>query len=254
MSDIWITAIAFVAIASATFVGFLLQTSLPKEHLSEASKDTVKLGMGTVATLAALVLGLLVGFATDSFNDLRTDVERSAATTVLLDRTLAQYGPETAEIRQTLRRATAARIRSIWPEGDFQPSEPDIGNAVALAEAVQSGLHGLAPRTDAQRWLQTRALSLTTDLAQTRWLMTTQAKGTVPTLLVVVLVCWLAIIFVSFALFAPRNATVLVTLLVCALSLSASIFIMLELNSPFGGAISISSAPMQDALARLGRP
>src|SRR5690242_9125008 len=105
MSDIWITVIAFAVIAGATFVGFFLQTSLPKEHLSDASKDTVKLGMGTVATLAALVLGLLVGFATDSFNDLRTDVERSAATTVLLDRTLAQYGPETRDIRQTLRSA-----------------------------------------------------------------------------------------------------------------------------------------------------
>jgi hypothetical protein len=84
--------------------------------------------------------------------------------------------------------------------------------------------------------------------------MTTQIEGMVPTLLLVVLIFWLAIIFVSFALFAPRNATVLVTLLVCALSLSGSIFIMLELNSPFGGAISISSAPMRDALARLGRP
>jgi hypothetical protein len=254
MSDISITVIAFIVIAGATFLGFFLQSSLPRDHLSEASKDTVKLGMGTVATLAALVLGLLVGFATNSFNDLRTDVEHTAATTVLLDRALAQYGPDTKPIREALRSATAARIQSIWPEGDFQPSDPDVGNALVLAERVQAGLHGLTPSTDAQRWFQARALSLTSDLAQTRWLMTTQIEGMVPTLLLVVLIFWLAIIFVSFALFAPRNATVLVTLLVCALSLSGSIFIMLELNSPFGGAISISSAPMRDALARLGRP
>jgi hypothetical protein len=210
--------------------------------------------MGMVATLAALVLGLLIGFATTSFNDLRDDVQRTAASTVLLDRALAQYGPETKDIRDLLRRATAARIQSIWPEGEFRPGDARVGNAGTLAEGVQAALHGLAPRTDAQRWLQTRALSLSSDLAQTRWLMTTQAENTVPALLLIVLIFWLAILFVSFALFAPRNATVMVTLLLCALSLSGSIFIMLELNSPFGGAISISSASMREALTRLGQP
>jgi hypothetical protein len=254
MSDFWVALIAFIAISGATFVGLFLQKSLPKEHLTDASKDTVKVGMGMVATLAALVLGLLIGFATTSFNDLRDDVQRTAANTVLLDRALAQYGPETKEVRDLLRRATAARIQSIWPKGEFRPGDPGVGNAVALAEGVQAALHGLAPRTDAQRWFQSRALSLSNDLAQTRWLMTTQSEDTVPTLLLVVLIFWLSILFVSFALFAPRNATVLVTLLTCALSLSGSIFIMLELNSPFHGAISISSASMEEALARVGQP
>jgi len=254
VSDLAVAIIAFIAIAGATLVGLLLQKALPKEHLSDASKDTVKLGMGMVATLAALVLGLLVGFATTSFSDLRADVQQTAATTVLLDRALAQYGPETKDVRNLLRRATAARIATMWPEGEFRASDPETDNAVALAEKVQAGLHALTPRTDAQRWLQSRALSLSSELAQTRWLMTTQAEGRVPALLLVVLIFWLAILFVSFALFAPRNATVLVTLLVCALSLSGSIFIILELNSPFGGAISISSAPLRDALTRLGQP
>jgi hypothetical protein len=254
VSDLAVAMVAFIAIAGATFVGLLLQKALPREHLSDASKDTVKVGMGMVATLAALVLGLLVGFATTSFTDLRADVRQTAATTVLLDRALAQYGPETKDVRNLVRRTTAARIAAMWPEGRFRGSEPETDNAAALAEKVQAGLHALAPRTEAQRWLQSRALSLSGDLAQTRWLMTTQAGGTVPTLLLAVLIFWLAILFVSFALFAPRNATVLVTLLVCALSLSGSIFIILELNSPFGGAISISSAPLREAMDRLGQP
>jgi hypothetical protein len=254
MSEIGVSVIAFIAIAGATFFGLVLQKFLPKEHLTDASKDTIKLGMGMVATLAALVLGLLVGFATTSFNGLRDDVQHTAASIVLLDRTLAQYGPETREVRDLLRRSTEARIRSIWSDNDqFRPNQPDAENAAALAEAVEVKLHELVPRTDAQRWLQSRALSLTSDLAQTRWLLTAQAESTVPTLLLVVLIFWLAILFVSFALFAPRNATVLVTLLVGALSLSGSIFIMLELNSPFGGAIRIPSTPMRVALARLGQ-
>jgi len=253
MSEITISAVAFALISGATFLGLYLHDVLPKEHLSDDSKETVKLGMGMVATLAALVLGLLVGFATNSFNDMRGDVQRTAANLILLDRTMAHYGPETQEIRELLRRSTAARIAAIWPKVGFQPSQVESANAMTAAEAVQDKLRSLNPQTDAQRWLQARALSLTTDLAQTRWLLVAEAEDEIPMLLVAVLIFWVAIIFLSFAMFAPRNATVMVTLLVCALSVSASIFLMLELNSPFRGAISISGAPMREALARLGQ-
>jgi hypothetical protein len=111
----------------------------------------------------------------------------------------------------------------------------------------------LSPRTDAQRWLQSRALSLSGDIAQTRCLLIAQADSSIPPVLLAVLIFWIAIIFLSFGLFAPRNATVLAALLVCALSVSGSIFLLLELNGPFNGAIRISSSPMREALAHLGR-
>ena len=66
-----------------------------------------------------------------------------------------------------------------------------------------------------------------------------------------VLVFWLTIIFGSFGLFAPRNATVVAMLFLCALSVSGAIFLILELDQPFDGLLQISSAPMRDALARL---
>ena len=75
----------------------------------------------------------------------------------------------------------------------------------------------------------------------------------IPPVLLAVLIFWVAIIFLSFGLFAPRNATVLVALLVCALSVSGSIFLLLELNGPLDGAIRISSSSMRDALAHLDR-
>jgi hypothetical protein len=80
-----------------------------------------------------------------------------------------------------------------------------------------------------------------------------QADSSIPPVLLAVLIFWVAVIFLSFGLFAPRNATVLGALLVCALSVSGSIFLLLELNGPFDGAIRISSSPMRDALAHLGR-
>jgi len=253
VSDLGISAITFACVSGATLVGFFLHEILPRDHLSEGSKDTVKLGMGMVATLAALVLGLLIGFATDSFNKMRSEIQHTAAKLVLLDRVLAHYGPEAKEIRDLLRVSTAARIETIWSEGGFSPSSLARGNSLTESEGVQDKLRQLSPRTDAQRLLQSQALSLSGELAETRWLLIAEADSSIPTLLLAMLVFWIAIIFLSFALFAPRNATVLVTLLICALSVSGSIFLLLELNSPFGGAIKISSAPMREALARIGQ-
>lgn len=199
------------------------------------------------------MLGLLIGFATDSYNQLKSEVEHSAANVILLDRAMAHYGAEAAGVRDLIHRATASRIATIWPEGKFEPLRSDSAAAMAAAEAVQEKLRGLSPRTEAQRWLQSRALSLSAELAQTRWMLTAQADSALPTPLLTVLVFWLSVIFLSFALFAPRNATVLITLLVCALSVSGSIFLLLEMNSPFDGLIRISSAPMRDALVQLGK-
>jgi hypothetical protein len=253
VTPLGISSIAFACVVGATLVGLFLHDILPKDHLSDDSKDTVKLGMGMVATLAALILGLLIGFATNSFNNMRSEVQQTAANIILLDRAMANYGAETKEIRDLLRLATRARIESIWSEGDFEPSRFESADAVAASEAIQGKIHELSPRTDAQRWLQSRALSLCNEIAQTRWLLIAQAGSPIPPVLLAVLVFWVAIIFLSFGLFAPRNATVLAALLVCALSVSGSIFLLLELNSPFDGAIRISSAPMRDALTRLGR-
>src|SRR5439155_18823208 len=156
-------------------------------------------------------------------------------------------------VRDLIRRSTASRIRTMWPEGHFGPSKADNAGALADAETVQQKLRELSPRTDAQRWLQSRALSLSADLSQTRWLLRAQAENTIPAALLAVLIFWIGVIFLSFALFAPRNATVLVTLLVCALSVSGSIFLLLEINGPFDGVIRISSAPMLDALSEIGK-
>ena len=89
-------------------------------------------------------------------------------------------------------------------------------------------------------------------VVQARWLAIEQEENTIPTPFLVVLVFWLAAMFTSFGLFAPRNAIAIAVLFLGALSLSASIFLIEELNSPLAGFITISSAPMYKALALLG--
>ena len=91
------------------------------------------------------------------------------------------------------------------------------------------------------------------NLGQTRWLMYEQEESSASRPLVVVVVFWLTINFISFGLFAPRNATVIATFFLCAIAVSGAIFLILEMYKPFGGLISISSAPLRNVLVHMGK-
>jgi hypothetical protein len=227
-----------------------LRPVLPEHHLSADSKDLVKLGMGLVATMAALVLGLLIASAKSSYDRLSNDLTQISANLILLDRVMAHYGPETKEARDFLRRSVVRALDQMWPEHSSRPAqlEPAAG-----AEGLYDKIHELSPQNDAQHSRQAQALQLSIDLAQKRWLLVEQSGGSIPMPFLVLLTFWVTVIFVSFGLFAPSNSTVIVTLFVCALSVSGAIFLILELDQPFEGLIQISSAPLRTVLAHLGQ-
>jgi hypothetical protein len=249
MSSMATSWIIFGCVFGGVLVGMFLRAVLPERHLSTESKDVVKLGMGLIATMSALVLSLLIASAKSSFDTQRSEVAQVSANIILLDHLLALYGPETKETREALHDIVAAAIDRIWPENRSQAAqvEPSTG-----PEQVFQKIEQLSPKTETQRSLQAQASKMTLDLSQARWLLFAQRTSSIPVPFLVVLVFWLTMLFTSFSLFSPPNPTVIVTLLVCALSVSGAIFLILELDRPFGGLIQISSAPLRDALARLG--
>jgi hypothetical protein len=251
MSSITISLIVFACIFGGALLGILLHTSLPQHHLAADSKDIVKLGMGLVGTMSALVLGLLVASAKGSYDAQSTELTQLAANIALLDRGLALYGPETKEERALLRGAVVRILDQMWAK-DGASSSP-VAPTSAGGEILYEKIQGLSPKNDAQRSLQAQALSITVDIGKTRWLMYEQAITSVSMPLLVVLVLWLTVIFISFGLFAPSNATVISSLFVSALSVSGAIFLILEMYGPYSGLIQISSAPLRAALAHLGQ-
>lgn len=201
--------------------------------------------------MAALVLGLLVASAKGSYDTQSTELTEMSAKVVLLDRFLGHYGPETKETRDLLRGAVVRILDRTWSKDRTSPSQlelPSTGN-----EAIYDKIQGLSPKDDTQRSLQAQALSIAIGLGQTRWLMYEQSVTSVSLPLLVVMVLWLTIIFISFGLFAPPNATVVASLFVSALSVSGAIFLILEMYTPYAGLIQISSAPLRSALAHLGQ-
>jgi hypothetical protein len=253
VSPLGIAAIVFACVFGAAMLGLFIGGVLPEHHLSQDSKDVVKLGTALIATIAALVLSLLISSAKSSFDRFNDELVQTAAKAVLLDRVLADYGPETREIRDLMKRSYTTAVELIFSDDRSQQAKLSTPEAVSRMEAIQVKLRGLSPQNDAQRGLQSRALDIAGEMSSTRWLLLVQKEESIPTPLLVVLVVWLAIIFAAFGLFAPRNATVIAALFLCALSASGAVLLILEMNSPLTGLMRISSAPMRDALAHLGQ-
>lgn len=251
MSALAVSVIAFAVIFGGALLGLLLRRVLPERHLDHETREVVKLGMGLVGTTTALVLGLLVASAKNSYDAQGTEVTHLAANVAVLDRILAHYGPETKETRALLREVVSRLIDRTWSkdERDAARQAPSEGGG----ESIIDKIHALRPENETERAFRGEALSVAVDLAKTHWLMYTQQATSVSMPLVILLVLWLTVIFVSFGLFAPLNATALCSLLVSALAVSGAIFVILELYSPYSGVIQISSAPLSSALSNLGR-
>jgi len=250
MSSIAISLVVFLCVFGSAVIGTFIRGSLPESHLSAHSQGVVRLGMGFVATMAALVLGLLVSSAKSSYDTQSAELTDMSSKVIFLDRVLAHYGPETKEARDLLRGAVVANLDRIWPQERGRTSEMV---PTSTAEAVLDKIQALSPKDDTQRSLKVQAFSLVLVLGQTRWLVYEQGAGSVSKPMLVILVFWLAAIFFSFGLSAPRNATVTTAFFVSGLSVSGAIYLILEMYTPFRGLIEISSAPLRFALAHLGQ-
>ncbi len=251
MNTEFTSVIIFGCLAGAVLAGRVLRRVLPEHHLSADTKDAVKVAVGLVATMAALLLGLLVSSAKDSYDSVRDEVILMAAKIMFFDRILTGYGPEAAEARVRFRESIEDLVHRIWPADAHMPSNlalnPQSGNAVYLA------LQQLSPQDDMRRSLKSQAIELAVDLGQLRTLLSAQAVASIPRPLLIAVVCWLFVILLSFSLLAPNNATATLALLVAALSVSGAILLILELDRPFGGLIHISSEPMLNALSQLAK-
>jgi hypothetical protein len=235
-------------------LGMFLRNLLPKHHLTDDSKDVIMMGIGTVATMTALVLGLVISSAKGTYDTLNTGVRHTAMKVVFLDRVLAEYGPETKEARDILRRGVTTAVDRIWPAEKAAISVEKVGQSGYILGELSAALRKLSPRNDDQRTLQLRALQIHMEIIESLSTVVQQSgQSSIPMPFLVLLICWLAIIFFSLSLLTPPNTTMITILLICALSAASALFLMLELDQPYGDFIKISGDPMRNALARIGQ-
>ena len=251
MNATLVTAIVSACLLAAVWIGMRLRRFLPEDHVSPHSRDSVKLAMGLVATMSALLLGLLVSSAKTSYDTTRTQVMQRASKYALLDRLLVIYGPRAAEVRGKLPALIEESMRRMWQDDSDIPAQSkrvtEMGNAFYVA------LLKLEARDDTERALKAQAVSLTLELGELSSLMQAESTTSISKPMLVVVVLWLVIIFVGFSLIAPPNATANFALIASALCVAGALFLILELDLPFEGLIRISDEPLREALAHLGQ-
>jgi hypothetical protein len=246
-----IGVIVFAFTITASLVGMRLRKVLPEHHVNTESRDAVKLCVGLIATMTALVLGLVTASAKSHFDSVNAAVNHTAVEVLTLDRLLERYGPETREIRADLQRAVQRRVDSLWPQNRIRPGELDPVRSAPEFEVLPDRIRRLAPRDENQQSLRSRAADLCEGLLEVRWLASADVESSVPLPFVVILLFWLTITFAIFGLLSPANATIRTVFVVCALSVGSAVFLILELDGPFHGLLRVPAGPMRFALAHL---
>jgi hypothetical protein len=245
--------ITLASLCGGALFGTFLRERLPEQHIRDESKDVIRTASGLIATLVALVIGLLVSSAKSSFDQANEALTQAGAKVILLDRTLARSGPETMPIRNRLKETIQATIERLWPSGrGATQGIAAIERGTGLDE-IQDMIEQLAPNGEHQQVVRTDALRTCNELMQSRWLMIEKAQTTLPIPLLVMLIFWLTVLFASLGLLAPRNLTTITCLFVCAISMAGALVLLMEMNRPFEGVIQASPAPLLKAVSVIGR-
>ncbi len=252
MDPLEIGSIVFVCIFSSAMLGGYLRTMLSAHHLTEDSMRVVTMSTSLITALVAMVLSLLISSAKDSFNSINDEVAQSAAKVVLLDRALANYGPEAKETRTSLRHTIASIIDMIFTEQGSTQTALTAPERLAGMEQFQAMLRGLVPQSDAQRSLHSHALELSNELEQMRWLVIGYERNATFPPFLLALTLWLSILFIGLGVHTANNSIVVVTLFASALAVSGAVLLIEELDHPLDGLIRVSGAPLRTALTQIG--
>lgn len=261
MNSLEIAAITFLFLFGAAAVGFFGQRLLPAHHLSDQSRAAVHLGAGLIATLAALILGLLVSSTKGSYDQASSLVNEMSASYEHADRLLANYGTDSsgvdaATIRATLRQSLEYALSLVWPE-ETSVAKPtalgDRSHSRMLLENVYNRVALLKASNPSQQHLQDDTLKALDDIIQKRWLLQEVVLGGgISWILLVIPVLFIAFITLVYALYAPRNPTVAAVLFCSSLCIATAVFLISDLASPLSGTLKISSKPLHVALDQMG--
>ena len=248
MNALVVSSLVFGALLVSTGLGLGVSRLLPEHHLDKDSKEAIKLTTAVVGTLAALALSLLVASAKTTYESANVELRTSAARIILLDRLMRQYGAETDGARSLLRSFVDERLHSVWRD-DASMTGANLENTTI--EPIQEALRTLSATTNAQRILQTQALQISGQVAEAHWVVTESAGGGVPSAFVAVVAFWLCLLFATFGLLAPFNWTICAIFFACSMSVSAAIFLIVDMDHPYMGIIHVSDQSLRSALDHL---
>lgn len=254
MNSFLISLLALLCIFGGAMAGFFVQRFLPPHHLSKESLDSVKLGAGLIATMAALILGLLVSSSKGTYDRVNVLINAAAANAISLSQTLKNYGLEADPLRKILVDRVTKIGNDIWPEdfrGPMKSSEAfkQESSILGLTKMITE----LKADSAAAIQMKSNALAIAEKLNEERWQITVESTSKLPMTLIVIPIFWITFLTFVYAAFSPRNSTVIMVLFFCSVSISGAIFLICEMSMPLDGSIKIPRQPFDTAIELIGR-
>jgi hypothetical protein len=243
----YVGLIVLIVVFASAMIGSLIRRKLPESHFTDETKSVITLSMGVVGTLTALVLGLLTATASTTFNTRNQEITTLAAKLIQLDRLLRLFGPDADGEREQLRNYMTMKFKDLSPDGRAKPVL-DNPKTTALFEELEDQLSAMQGHSPHQKWVLSQAKAQAASISDLRWLLIEQDIIGIPVPVLILVVFWLCLLFMSFGLFSPRNATVRVALFLCAIAVAAAVQMILDLSRPFEGAVRVSDKPLRHAL------
>lgn len=240
----------FVLLSVVALTTLYLHPRLPDRQLSKETQDAVKVGVGMIVVLSALVLGLLIASVKATFDTATRDLKHFSTEIVLFDRSLRAYGPQTASAQALIQQYVERALAGTWPGGNRREVVDDP-RAEQLIYRLQDAVLVLAPENSRQRALDDEMKSEIRRLIELRWTLVEEATTSLNVPLLSVLVIWLVLIFASFGYNAPRNVLVVSTFVLCAASIGGALFLVVQMDRPFQGLVKVSPVPLESALAHI---
>lgn len=252
----FVVSLAVLVLACASlYLGGWIARHMPEHHLVYEAQKSAQFGISMMATLAALVLGFMVTSARATFDRANEDIVGVSTSILLLDRALSGYGPETAPIRADLRAFLGRATARVAPDGEMKKVVFRLPHtSLSLITQLQARILALEPDTETKWWFEHRALDITADLGKQRILTSEHEKSSEPVALLVLVTAWIVLIFIGMGIFAMHNASVRIVLFCTALAFSGSIFLVIELESPYTGVLRVSGEPLLQAEKELALP
>jgi hypothetical protein len=248
-----------ILLCASAAAGFFANSRLPEKHKSSDSIELVRLAITLLVTFTAIVLGLLTTSVKSGFDAAYSARGAYAGQLAQLDRCLRDYGPETQPMREQLRSYVAAVIASTWPsepppigvaypDTSHMPRTGESSVLAALMNDIGFEIHSLQPADTLHRNLMSACEEQYGELIRRRWTVIEGIHESISTPFYWVLVFWFVILFSSFGLRAPPNTMSIIVILLCALSVTVAVFVILDMDVPYGGLFGIPSTSMRNAL------
>jgi hypothetical protein len=264
MRDYWSSFFLLILLCASVGAGLFVNSRLPERHRSRDSIELVQLAITLLVTFTAIVLGLLTTSVKSGFDAAYSARGAYAGQLAQLDRCLRDYGPEAQPMREQLRSYVAAVIASTWPSEPLPTGTPypDVTHMprtgessvlAALMDRIGIEIGSLQPTDMLHHNLMAACTEQYAEVIRRRWTVIEGIHGSISAPFYWVLVLWLVIMFGSFGLLAPPNPLSVIVMGLCAVCVTTAVFVILDMDVPYGGLFGIPSTSMREALADMLR-